>query len=696
MSKVSNLPLNPTKLLPVALLCLVTFATAKDNDLLRETPVPADQPIPVSDFFRSPEFRSPRLSPDGKHYAAIVTVDGATQALLVGAIDTGKFGKVDPAASKDVYWFDWATADRLLYKLSTDKHYARGIYTARVPSVSAISTFPIERYSSTLILSYPRATPTKPLVWVIRNAYEMEGPDRGVVQIDADRSLIKDRDEHPGMRGANASTNSDLGRYGLDATVLRTFPLPPASAVNYLCDNEGALNYCITATAGTYTLHRLAGDTWQKTPVDLDRIDIIDTGDTPEELIVAESGQSDKPFGLRRMNATTGALGETVFSDPAYDGQSVDVIRQPKTDRIVGFGVSRARWQNVWLDQRYADIQAFVAQQFPQECISVVDTDDAEQRFLIATWSDRKPRTFYLADTVKKTFSKLASARPWIDPARMLPSNVVRYKTRDGHEVEGYLTLPAGTSKTAPAPLVVLPHGGPWVRDDWSWDPEVQFLASRGYAVFQPNYRGSTGYTWRFPASDLWAFRKMHNDVTDGVAAMKRTGLIDPDRIAIMGGSFGGYLAMCGAAFEPETYRCAITMAGVFDWAQMIREVKNLDDNSLRSQRFLRKLGDPARNQEYFESISPIKHLDAVKVPVFVWHGRIDNVVDVEQSKRLVAQLRDHGIPCTAVFERSEGHGAAEIENRIELYTKIEQFLATNLAPRTQTLAGEPAPRSKN
>ena len=180
------------------------------------------------------------------------------------------------------------------------------------------------------------------------------------------------------------------------------------------------------------------------------------------------------------------------------------------------------------------------------------------------------------------------------------------------------------------------------------------------------------------------------------VASTIGTGLIDPDRIAIMGGAFGGYLAMCGAAFEPDTYRCAITMAGVFDWAQMIREVKNLDDNSLRSQRFLRKLGDPARNQEYFESISPIKHLDAVKVPVFVWHGRIDNVVDVEQSKRLVAQLRDHGIPCTAVFERNEGHGAAEIENRIELYTQIEQFLAANLAPRTQTLAGEPAPRSKN
>lgn len=155
--------------------------------------------------------------------------------------------------------------------------------------------------------------------------------------------------------------------------------------------------------------------------------------------------------------------------------------------------------------------------------------------------------------------------------------------------------MPAGASKEHPAPLVVLPHGGPWARDSWGFNPEVQFLASRGYAVFQPNYRGSTGYTWRFPDEDQWAFRKMHDDVTDGVKAMLTTGVIDGDRIAIMGASFGGYLAIAGAVNERNLYRCAITIAGVFDWEQVIKEAKGSEYSRAQYGILRRHLGNPKK-----------------------------------------------------------------------------------------------------
>lgn len=664
-----------------ALLAAIAAMARSSDPLARETPVPADQQIPVIDFFRPAQFITPKLSPDGRHYAAMVTADVDRRGVLICEIDKGTFGKIDPVGLKDVYWFRWLTADHLLYKLAEEKRYARGIYVAGVPSVRKIFTYPIERYSATSVLGAPRSDLLHPIIWVRKNAFE-GGEDSGVFQVDAARSTIKNRDSLPGIRGSREDTETE--RYGLEASVVRTFAqLPAGIPVSYLADVNGELAFGISASDGFETLYRYSGGTWSKCPIDLEGVDIVEIGDKPGELLVMETGDSEKPHGIRRMDSIRGAMGETIFADALYDAQTAEVHRQPLTDRVVGIGVERARWQNFWLDSRYADIEKSVAQQFPQECVNIVGADDKENRFFIATWSDRKPTTYYLADLEKKTFSKVASTRPWIDPERARPMNIVRYKARDGIEIEGYLTLPAGASKAAPVPLVVLPHGGPWTRDVWAWDAEPQFFASRGYAVFQPNYRGSDSYAWRFPAGDLWAFRKMHNDVVDGLNAMKRTGLIDADRVAIMGSSFGGYLALCGAAFEPETYRCAITISGVFDWDRMIREVKNLDDDSVRSKRLIRKLGDPEKNRSYFEDISPAQHLDSVKIPIFVAHGKSDQVVDVQQSKRLVTELERRGIPCVAQFESGEGHGMAFLENRIELYTKIEQFLAANLAPRS-------------
>jgi dipeptidyl aminopeptidase/acylaminoacyl peptidase len=339
--------------------------------------------------------------------------------------------------------------------------------------------------------------------------------------------------------------------------------------------------------------------------------------------------------------------------------------------------------QTVWFDPRYRVIQAALQKSFPGRLVTILGSDLAEEQFFIRVFSDVAPPSYFHVKPGTKTFSRIADEAPWIDPARMHAMQTITYKSRDGREIEGYVTLPDGASQETPVPLVVLPHGGPWVRDTWGWDPEVQFLASRGYAVFQPNYRGSDGTAWRFSPDDLWAFRSMHNDVTDGVQTVLRTRLIDADRIAIMGWSFGAYLALCGAAYEPDMYRCAITLAGVYDWEDVVKQSRGSVYARGRYGRLKLKLGDPRKEAENFEAISPLRSVSDIRIPVFVAHGSEDPVANIAQSRRLISALKKNRVPYETKIERSEGHGFYRLENRVELYTELEEFLAKHLAPRT-------------
>jgi dipeptidyl aminopeptidase/acylaminoacyl peptidase len=358
------------------------------------------------------------------------------------------------------------------------------------------------------------------------------------------------------------------------------------------------------------------------------------------------------------------------------------LYRHPKHKRLLGLRYHQKLPKVVWLDPQYEALQVGLNKLLPSLVVTIAGSNKEETQFFITTTSDRHPTQYYHFDLNKRELSPVASTAPWIDPQRMRPMQGLVYKTRDGVELEGYVTLPENATKEAPAPLVVLPHGGPWARDTWSWDPEVQFLASRGYAVFQPNYRGSTSYGCRIPEDDNWAFRKMHDDVTDGVKTLLRTGLIDQNRMAIMGTSFGGYLALCGAVYEADFYKCAVTVAGVFDWERVMKEARSSSNFPASYGLLRRRLGDPKADAERFDSISPSRHVEQIKIPIYVAHGTEDPVANVAQSRRLISELKKHRVPYEAQFEGNEAHGFRHFENRIQLYSGIEKFLAKHLAPK--------------
>lgn len=657
--------------------CLAARLCAADPpDLQRVTPVPGDQPIPIQDYFRPPLFSGPVLNSDGTRFAAFVD-QGDHTALLTCALADMKTNIARGSASKDLYALHWLDKSHVITSWSNEKLYADGLLVVNAARPDEI--YPVESKSATILVGVPRNNPMQPLVWIQQNAYD-DGKDAGVVRLDASKNLAANRDAGVGHPLARQDADA-MAVYGIKANVIGSFAQPAGVAISYLADKDGQLAFAVTAENGLSTLQRLNGRHWVKCPVDLDEYDIVGAGDGPNELIVVGPRQQGKPRALLRLDAATGAAGQVLLQDTAYDPTDSSLYRNPTDGKIAGVRFDRNRPVTAWFDPSYQKVQALLEARFPAQVVQIMGSDEAENHFFVAVYSDRQPVVYYTLDLAARTIGLVQNAYPWIDPARMAPMNLMRFKTRDGVQLEGLVTLPKGASKQHPCALVVLPHGGPWVRDTWGFDPEAQFLASRGYAVLQPNYRGSSGYGWLVNGDDEWNFRKMHEDVTDSVNTLLSTGYIDPSRVAIMGGSFGGYLAICGAAFEPDRYRCAITISGVFDWAQVMNEAKYDQYTTAKFGILRRFLGDPAKRADFFDSISPLRHIDQVKIPVFVAHGKDDSVADVAESRALLAALEKFHVPHESMIVGGEGHGMQYLKNQVDLHARLEAFLAKNLAP---------------
>jgi len=676
--------------LPVFFVLLMAIApawhadAAEKFDLGRETPVAAGQQIPVADFFRPSLLQQPVLNPSGTHIAAVITAGGDKHGLLVYELKTQKIESAGPPGDRDISQVSWLDDNRLVFQLSAQKLYGVGLMAADVGALSR--AYPLLQYYFSSLLSVPPKNRLHPLVW---NRYDGTDDgvqrDLGVAEINTSikNSSIVDLLGVGADRQAADHVRDDNQRH-----ILRTFPLPKVAGnvLNYLTNVDGQLEFCVVAQYGTTNLLRLTENHWVPCPVNLEEIDILDCGDVPGQLVVLGPRQAGKPRALQFMDGATGKLGDVLLQDKAYDFYSGGLsygwlYRNPVSQQIIGAVSSHGGPTVTWFTEEYRALQKILDGFFPGLVVRIIGSDEAQKIFLVATSSDRQPVVYNWVDLEKRTAGLVKRSAPWIDRERMQPMNLIKFKTRDGVRLDAYLTLPAGATKQNPPPLVVLSHGGPWVRDTWGFDGEVQFLASRGYAVLQTNYRGSNGYAWMFPKEDNWDFFKMHEDVTDATKAMIASGLIDPNRVAIMGGSFGGYLAISGVVREPSLYRCAVTIAGVFDWEQQIHDKKYDQYESFVFGYLMRKLGDPKKQVAKFESISPGRHAENIKVPIFISGGKSDQTVDIEQSKALISSLQKYHVPFESYIVAEEGHGMRHLDKEVELYTRIEAFLAKNLMP---------------
>ncbi|HUM48254.1 MAG TPA: S9 family peptidase, partial [Chitinophagales bacterium] len=253
----------------------------------------------------------------------------------------------------------------------------------------------------------------------------------------------------------------------------------------------------------------------------------------------------------------------------------------------------------------------------------------------------------------------------------------ISYTSKDGFTIHGYLTLPLH-AKEKQLPVVINPHGGPWVRDTWGFNPEVQFLANRGYAVLQVNYRGSTGYGRKFWEASFkqWG-KKMQDDLTDGVNWLIDAGIADPDRIAIYGGSYGGYATLAGLTFTPDKYACGIDYVGVSNLFTFMNTIPPYWKPFL--DMMYEMVGNPVTESELLHESSPVFHVEEIRAPLLVVQGKNDPRVNINESNQIVEALRKKGVAVEYIVKDNEGHGFHNEENRFEFYSAMERFLQKHL-----------------
>lgn len=674
-------------LLPLTAFYFASTVFAKQPiDLNRVEPVPADASIPTQDFFRPVLISQPVLNDAGTHAAALITIDEDKSQLLVCDLKTQHIDGLTTIGEKDIYYVTWLDDSHLLFSMAVQKSYGLGWMVAELDRLN--DAYPINQYCGAILLSIPREDRMHPLFWLRSELDRHTSNDGGCVVAS---TLPISKIGLTNLHSAGITLDSfDAVVENNDAHITNRYNKPKnGMVVGYMCDKKGKLTYAFTDIDGYTKMHWLDHGDWKDSPINLDEVNIVVSGDNSGQVVVlAGPRNGTEPRSIRSIDVATGKETEELFKDKNYDFDGW-LYRDPVSQDIIGAIYNREVPAVVWFSEEYRVLQKALDSFFPNLIVRIHQCDPKRELFLISTFSDRQPTIYYTVNMKTKQVGLFKKSRPWIDPQRMRPMKIVKFKTRDGIVLDAYLTLPDGASKEKPAPLVVMPHGGPYVRDIWCFAPDVQFLASRGYAVLQPNYRGSTGYSWKYSLEDDFAFRKMSDDVTDATKTAIKTGLIDPSRIAIMGGSFGGYLAVSGAAHEPDLYRCAVTMCGLFDWEKMLKDAKYNQFANPRYVYLKRYLGDPKKSRGNYEAISPIHFVSSIKIPVFVYHGKDDWNVDVGQSMNLISLLEKNRVPHEKLLLSDEGHGISHLEDRVKVMEQIAEFLRRNLDPKTAPSVAE-------
>ncbi len=476
----------------------------------------------------------------------------------------------------------------------------------------------------------------------------------------------------------------DAYRLDLGSGELELVARNPGNIIHWVADFHLKMRGAMAATpdGGFDLLYRDSEeDDWQPI-VHWDPVDALGSGPLAftrdgEHLLLQDS--RDANAGRLVRLAVKGGSIEVIASDEHYD--VADAMIHPDSTEVQMVGFQRARLEWTVLDESIReDVDRINA--LDRGEVHIFNRDDDDRAWLVGFVPDDGPVAYYAYDRAQKQATFLFHHRPELADYTLAPMEPISYTSRDGLEIHGYLTLPPGAGREK-LPLVLNVHGGPWHRDAWGLNVEVQWLANRGYAVLQVNFRGSTGYGKSFlNAGDRQWGGKMHDDLVDAVEWAKEQGVADPGRIAIYGASYGGYAALCGATMTPELFRCALSMVGPSSLITFIETIPPYWVPLLTM--FKQRVGDPETEADFLRSRSPLTHVDKIRIPMLVAQGANDPRVKQAESEQIVEAMRSKGIDHTYLVFDDEGHGFVKPENRLAFYAAAESFLAKHLGGRAE------------
>ncbi|MDE0679104.1 MAG: S9 family peptidase [Gammaproteobacteria bacterium] len=634
----------------------------------------------VSDFFKNSEFAALRLSPNGEWLAALGPYEGRRNLFTMRLSDkaaarlTSFESKGRDESNQDVAFFFWANDERLIFGLDSAGNESFSWFAVNrdgtkgrtlVQGSTGIVLFP----TNTSLLSRLDHDPEH--VLVINNERNKFYPD--VYRLNVYTGRMSRVETNPGYF---------LG-YGVDwdGNVRIAVGHPDASGRAL---QEGELlkqNVYYRATTDSdwkivRSTHEFDGPRF---------FPLAFAADNRTLYISTNEGRDTQ--AIYTFDPETSELGELILADDRADLFGLSL--SPKDHRPLWVSWQYELPEKAMLDEDFAALQATIDAALPGKVNRIISMSDDENVAIIYSGSDRDPGTYYLYDKPAGTIEYFIRPRPWIEPDDMSEMTPVRYEARDGETIHAYLTVPAG-SEARDLPLIINPHGGPYgIRDFWGHNSETQFLANRGYAVMQINYRGSGGYGQRFMdiAWQKWGL-EMQDDITDGVLWAIEQGIADPDRVCIYGGSYGGYATMAGITKTPELYQCAVNYVGVVDLVALLDYHHSFREGEYIQAWGKRAIGDRSADRERLLATSPINHLNKIKAPLYVVHGKRDPRVPHEtQYVPLVRKLRGTEIDYKTMLKNREGHGFRKEENRIELYTELEKFFAEHIGGRSSRVA---------
>ncbi|MFN3562002.1 MAG: S9 family peptidase [Chloroherpetonaceae bacterium] len=599
--------------------------------------------VPLRDFFRNPEKSHFRISPDGTHIAFLAPFENRKN-IFVQARGSTTAKRITSVTDRDIAGFFWKGNDKLLYvrDFGGDENYH--IFLAHLDGSSEKDLTPFPNVQASVI-------------------DDLE---------DDDTHLIFSMNQRNEQLFDVYRLNLATGEHTLIAE-------NPGGVIGWLTDHDGKLRIGIqTDGVNKHVLYR-ASEHDAFTP-------IVSTSFkdsfTPQcftfdnKSLYALSNIGRDKLALVRFNPETQQEEEILFEHHEVDASGVSYSRRRKVLTAVGYTLWKS--ERHFLDDATKTIVEQLSAQLPNVEFSIPSHTRDESIWIVETRSDRSPSTSYLYDTKTNRLEKLADHAPWLNPDDLCEMKPIHYTSRDGLTIHGYLTLPKDVEPKN-LPVVVNPHGGPWWRDTWGFQPHVQFLASRGYAVLQMNFRGSIGYGKNFWECSFkeWG-GKMQDDITDGVHWLINQGIADKDRIAIFGGSYGGYAVLAGLTFTPDLYTCGIDFCGVSNLFTFLQSIPPYWKPML--EMMYEMVGNPETEKDLLTARSPIFHVDKIKVPLLVAQGAKDPRVKIDESNQIVEALQKRGVAVEYIVKENEGHGFQNEENRIEFYEKMEQFLATHLA----------------
>lgn len=636
------------------------------------------EPMDVERFFSNPEASQFRISPDGRYVAGLIPYEGYMN-VVVFDLET-RTPRMLSGQKTDVTRMFWVSNDRIFYGINQGEATLSNSRTAgSIFGVDADGNNHKVMVKSWLerrqsfgekvkgMIGVLHAFPSEPEhVLVTRNDRRSEYPDLYLMHIRSGK--LKKVSNNPGYVTdyfVDEKTGKVLGGLWWEDTESRKAAV---YTVDYRDDSD------------------LKGE-WRKL------MDIPDIMEAPGFVGLSEDGSffyisknNEAGFkSLYSIDLKSNELNETlVLEDPEYDIDTDYPLLGLKSKRVVGVRYERDKPVNHYLDETYAKFAKMIDEAIPNAHNTVIDTDAVGNRVVIESISDEKSPEHFLLDLAAGTMEPLGEVFPKLKGVYFPDQMPVKYQARDGRTIHGYLYLPEGYQKGTPVPMIVNPHGGPWARDTWGvrwwFDIEPLFLVSRGFAVLKVNFRSSTGYGDDHYRSSFKKWDDVMNDIYDGVKWAIEQGYADPEKVGIMGASFGGYATMTAVAKQPDMFSFGVNFFGVIDVPEQIETYYDWD-RDLAAEAWKERVGDPSVPEEKskLDEWSAINYLDQIKVPLFLYHGLADTLVDIGQTRKLVSGLKkldwEEGKDYVLTYDTDEGHGAYNASKRIELYRKLDDFL---------------------